>query len=328
MTLEDIKSKIRELSHLICKSGNLSIGFDHFLVAFPSILLMAKLLDSCNYNSNSISLLLFSTGFCNFLLYIVTKRKIPVCVAPSFAFCGFITATMKYSNAATAHINVFIGCLFASFLFLFIAVLYLFPKISKYIRLTLPDALVGPLISLIGLDLLDTAIEDSGLKAYPLNLNTIFVAAVTLSTIIICTTFKRSFFKNASVVIGVFAGLVASGVVLHYKPDFSNHIFNSPITAIAELISVTNTSAIHFEEIEWLNIFIAIIPTTVVVFSENITKITLLEKIIRAEKSKEEPVAESAETSSGKNDFENFYQRSILGHAISFLASVMMRFRS
>lgn len=327
MTLQEIKAKIRLLSHLFFKSGNLSIGMDHFLVAFPSILLIAKILDDYKFGSNSISLLLFSTGICNLLLYKVTKCKIPVFVAPSFAFVKFLETTVKSGGMLNGHINVYIGFLFAGLLFVFIAVLYQFPKIRKYIKLTLPDALVGPLISLIGLDLLETAVADAGLKAN--DIHAITVAAVTLGSIIVCTTFKRPFFKNVSVMIGVIVGLAASGILLGYKPKFSVGFFGNPVTAIAELVYKTGISVIDFKEVELLNLFIAIIPATLVVFSENITKITLLEKVIRTQKEKEkceESLEEkTAENVDKKDELANFYQRSIWGHAVSFLASVIMR---
>lgn len=326
MPLQKIKAKIRILSHLIFKSGNLSIGMDHFLVAFPSILLMAKILDDFQFSSNSISLLLLCTGICNLLLYKVTKCKIPVLVAPSFAFVRFIKTTVESVDAANAHINMFIGFLFASLLFLIIAILYLSPKIRKYIKLTLPDALVGPLISLIGLDLLETAVADSGLAAN--ELRAIIVALVTLGTIILCTTFKRSFFKNASIVIGVIVGLAISRILLGYKPEFSPKLLSSPITPITELIHTTNINVINFEKVELLNLFIAIIPATVVVFSENITKITLLEKVIRTQKTKEKYEKNSegkvAENTDDKDELADFYQRSIWGHAVAFFVSIIM----
>lgn len=327
MTLQEIRAKIRIFSHLVFKSGNIFIGLDHFLVAFPSILLMAKMLDDYNFSPDSISLLLFSTGLSNLLLYRVTGCKIPIFVAPSFAFIRFIKTTTESGCITEAYSNVFVGFLIASLLFLFIAILYLFPKIRKYIKLTLPDALVGPMISLIGLDLLDTAIADSGLLTENSNLNFIIVALVTLGVIVICTTFKRSFLKNASVVIGVVAGLVLSGVLLCYKPNFGDNIFCSPITTFTKLASETSISTIDFEQIDLLNIFIAIIPATVVVFSENITKITLLEKMIRAEKEEKikEATEETTDESTEKDNLADFYQRSIWGHAVSFLASVIMR---
>ena len=66
---------------------------------------------------------------------------------------------------------------------MFIALLYKSSVIRKYIKLTLPDALVGPLISLIGLDLLDTAIKDSGFNSN--DKQSIFIAISTLCIIIL-----------------------------------------------------------------------------------------------------------------------------------------------
>lgn len=327
MTLQEIRAKIRILTHLIFKSGNIFIGLDHFLVAFPSILLMAKMLDDYNFSPDSISLLLFSTGICNLLLYKATGCKIPIFVAPSFAFIRFIKTTTESSCLTEAYSKVFIGFLAASLLFLFIAILYLFSKIRRYIKLTLPDALVGPMISLIGLDLLGTAIADSGLLTDDPEWSLIIVALVTLGVIVICTTFKRSFLKNASVVIGVIVGLALSGVLLCYKPNFGDNIFCSPFTTFAELVSESSISIIDFEQVDLLNIIIAVIPATIVVFSENITKITLLEKMIRAEKKEKNKDAteEATDEFTKKDDLEDFYQRSIWGHAVAFFVSVIMR---
>lgn len=66
----------RILTHFFAKSGNLLMGIDHFLVVFPSILFMAKTLNTNIFNNSSISLLLFGTGMCNLLFYFVTKSKI------------------------------------------------------------------------------------------------------------------------------------------------------------------------------------------------------------------------------------------------------------
>lgn len=308
MFINKVRNKIRLSIHLIFKSGNLIMGIDHFLVSFPSILLMAKILNTNNFDKNSISLLLFSTGISNIILYIVTKLKIPIFVAPSFAFIGFITTTMSLgnNNLHQAHFNVFLGCFFASLVFLLISLLYKFPKIRKYVKFTLPDALVGPLISLIGLDLLDTAIEDSALKSN--DYIAIIISITTLCIIILSTIFKKHHFKNASIVIGVIGGVIVSYFLGRYHIiDKSNKIISFPNIIITPFFK-----NIEIRKIDWLNILIAIIPATIVVFSENITKITLLEKIIRAE------------DSSDKNDLAKFYQRSISGHAFSFLTSILI----
>lgn len=306
MNIKNIKSKLRLLKHLIFKSGNLTMGIDHFLVSFPSILLIAKMLNANSFDKNSISLLLFSTGVSNIVLYIITRLKVPIFVAPSFAFLGFITTTMDIgsNNITQAHLNVFLGCLISSCVFLLIALLYKLPKVRKYVKLTLPDALVGPLISLIGLNLLDTAIEDSGLKTN--DFTVIFITIFTLSVIILSTTLKRHHLKKASILIGVVCGVILSYFLGQYHSiEKSNSIFIIPNINIINFLR-----EINIREIEWLNILIAIVPATIVVFSENITKITLLEKIIRSEET------------SNKNDLAKFYQTSIWGHAISFFVSI------
>lgn len=98
----------RILTHFFAKSGNLLMGIDHFLVVFPSILFMAKTLNTNIFNNSSISLLLFGTGMCNLLFYFVTKSKIPIFIASSFTFIGFTTTTMLLGdNIPRARLNVF-----------------------------------------------------------------------------------------------------------------------------------------------------------------------------------------------------------------------------
>ena len=165
---------------------------------------MAKILNRSNFDNNSISSLLLVTGVCNVLFYYLTKSIIPIFIAPSFTFIGFTTTTMLLSenDVIIARLNVFFGYLFASIIFLLMALLYKSALIRKYIKLTLPDSLVGPLISLIGLDLLDTAVSDSGFKAN--DRRAIFIALFTLCVIVLATVFKRKLLKNASILIGVF----------------------------------------------------------------------------------------------------------------------------
>lgn len=110
-----------------------------------------------------------------------------------------------------SRLNVYAGYLVASFVFIVIAFLYKSTIVRKYVKLTLPDALVGPLISLIGLDLLEKAIEDSGLLADD-NTSKI-ISLITLCTIIIVTIIKRRRFRNASILIGILAGV---GILLFW----------------------------------------------------------------------------------------------------------------
>ena len=65
-------------------------------------------------------------------------------------------------------------------------------------------------------------------------------------------------------------------------------------------------------QIKWVNILIAVFPATIVIFSENITKITLVEKMLRSDKK------------SIKNVIPTFYQMATFGHSISFMLSIFL----
>lgn len=308
-TNDKLKEKRRLLSHLLFKSGNLIMGIDHFLVVFPSILLMAKILNDNNFDNNSISSLLLFTGICNLFFYRKTKSKIPIFLAPSFTFIGFTTTTMlaNGNDIAAARFTVFLGYFFAGLLFLFISWIYKSASIRKYVKLILPDALVGPLISLIGLDLLDTAINDSGFNTK--DVKSIIIAMFTLCMIIFATVKKRRHFRNASILIGVVLGVVLACFLGEFRiSNVNSEIISFPGIKFY-LIDLFNQKA--WERIDVLKIIIAIIPATMVDFSENITKMTLIEKIMRADHDTKE------------NDFSKFYQSSVSGHARSLLLSVV-----
>ncbi len=68
----------------------------------------------------------------------------------------------------------------------------------------------------------------------------------------------------------------------------------------------------NFCKINWLDIILAIFPATFVIISENITKITLIEKIMRVDKNTQ------------NNNFANFYRQSMSGHSVSFLTSILL----
>ena len=307
-TIDKLKEKRRLLSHLLFKSGNLIMGIDHFLVVFPSILLMAKILNENNFDNNSISLLLLFTGICNLFFYCKTQSKIPIFLAPSFTFIGFTTTTMlaNSNDVVTARFTVFWGYIFAGLLFIFISWIYKSASIRKYVKLILPDELVGPLISLIGLDLLGTAIKDSGFKTK--DVKSIIIAMFTLCMIILATVMKRRRFRYASILIGIVLGVVLA----YFLGEFRISNANSEIISFPGInfcfVDLLDQNA--WEKIDVPKIIIAIIPATMVVFSENITKITLIEKIMKADQDAKE------------NDFSKFYQSSIYGHARSFLLSV------
>ena len=134
------------------------------------------------------------------------------------------------------------------------------------------------------------------------------ISLVTLCTIIIVTIIKRRRLRNASILIGILAGMGVS----YYLGTFT--VMDKDIQFVSlPLFNLMGFDILrNFCKINWLDIILAICPATFVVISENITKITLIEKIMRMDKNTQ------------SNNFANFYRQSMFGHSISFLTSILL----
>lgn len=294
----------RKIKHKYFKSGNLVRGIEHFLVVFPSILLMARLMRDCHLGSNSISLILLSTGICNIWFAKKMKYSIPIFFGPSFAFIGY-TAFIMESEQAIGELEIFWGrLLIAAFFFIFVGV---FLYAEKYIRLALPDALVGPLISLVGIDLLDVAIKDAAYKEERFDLESLCLALFTLAVIIMSALIKHKLIRNASILIGVAIGSLSA---LLFTDQVTLSYGESRGVACPEFSYPRNI--FQFGSVEWGKIIIALLPAVVVIFSENITKVTLLEEMFRQNNDDKKDV------------LKDLYQKSAIGQAVVCIFSWLL----
>ena len=300
----------REIKHALWKSGNLVMGIEHFLVAFPSILLMARLMRENNLESNSISIILMCTGICNILFALMTRIKIPIFFGPSFAFIGFTSFIMQ-PKEENGECNIFWG---RFLVFLFFAIFTLLYSIGKkYIKLALPDALVGPLISLVGIDLLGVAIKDAAFVDGKFNKDSVFLALLTLAVIIVAAVLKHKFIRNASILIGVAVGFLYA-ILFTDKVNF----LDETNRVIALSLPHYPTNALAFDNVEWKKIAIAILPAVIIIFSENITKVALLEEMFR--QGKEKDVKEEEH----KKFLRELYNNSAIGQAVGCFISFIM----
>lgn len=296
----------RRLAHLF-KSGCLAMGIDHFLVMFPSALLVAKLSSvSLSEPVISLSTILFMSGAGTLLFLAVTKGRIPFFLGPSFAYIGltsYLIMTMT-ETGTLEDTRSFIqwGYMFSGILLLVIAFLYRSGKTKRVIHFLFPDVIMGPAISLIGLELASLAVEDAGISSG--NTTEILIALITLGTIILAALLKRRFLKNASILIGVLVGCVAA--VLMGIFDIGN---------VWQTQGVLSPPQLHvvFERVpdNLGGLFFLIIPPTIVAFMESIGRITVLEGMFE----REAPV---------EGRVHSVFFKALGGHAVSHLFSVML----
>lgn len=167
---------------------NFILGLQHLLAMFGATVLVPIL------TGLSIPVALFSAGVGTLIFHCCTKFKVPVFLGSSFAFISpIIFVADKYGSLQYAQ-----GGIIAAGL-LYVIVSLLVNKIGvERIRNLLPAQVVGPMIIVIGLNLIPTTVNNIKLN--------VIIAAVTLGSAIIINKFARGFIKQLNIMLAIFIG--------------------------------------------------------------------------------------------------------------------------
>lgn len=291
----------RRLYHFY-KSGCIMIGIDHFLVMFPSAILVAKLsTTSSGQQIISLSTILFCCGLGTILFLLITRKRIPFFLGPSFAYIGLTSYLMAFMDESKTieEIRCYIlwGYVLSGILLLVIAIMYKYSFMKRAISFFFPDVIMGPAISLIGLELASIAADDSGITIK--NEENMFLALLTLLAIILATLIKRKFLTNASVLIGIFVGCLIA---------FFMHKFD--VVSACATSNIIQMPSIHLFFLNipdnFISLFFMIIPPTIIAFTESLGRITMLEGMFQRESPK-------------KGKIDNIFYTILKGHAISHI---------
>lgn len=263
---------IRRLKHFY-KSGCFFHGIEHFLVMFPSALLIATLVSN-NYGKPifSLSSILLAVGIGTLTFIILTKGKIPFFLGPSFSYIGFtsyyVATISNIQDIQEVRLMIIWGYFLSGILILIISIMYRFDIIKRFINFLFPSVVMAPAISLIGLELANTAIKDAGFIGG--DSTSKILAIATLVIIIFASLTKRKFFKNTSVFIGILLGCIIAMFMGRFNYSFSssNKLLIFPSINAHDFLIIPN-NIIH--------IFISIIPSSIVAFTEIMGRITVLE---------------------------------------------------
>ena len=267
-------------------------------------------------NGMSAAAALFGAGVGTIVYQLFTKFRSPVFLGSSFAFIGsmsaaFAGATSMGLTVNLGYLGLIIGALFAGLVYVIIALVVKFVGV-QWINKLMPPVVIGPTVALIGLSLASAAIKD--VFSYgPQNDNGNFImggrawvslvcALVTLTVVIICSTYGKKMAKLIPFIIGVVSGYVvalvftvigrATGVaeiqILDFAP-FQNLLTDGKVT-IETFLSVPEFSFIKAidgaKEFEWsylATIAVAYIPVAFVVFAEHIADHKNLSSIIESD---------------------------------------------
>ncbi len=275
----------RRLRWAFSKSGMLSLALEHFLAMVPSTILVPILINNTTgAHVADVSLVLFSSGIGTILFTIVSKGKIPAYIGSSFAYIGITVYLIEEQKNASvtpdiAYLYVVWGYLFSGIILMALSFLYTRDGIEKVFAFLLPPTIVGPAISLIGLELADTAIVDSGfdISAGLVDSNAALVSMITLFVIIIFSLIKHKILKNSAIIIGVAVGWL----LYSFLYDFPKISFDD-----VNIISFPNIkSPFTVTPPNLPSLFFVILPATFIVFTENIGHVTLISRMINDKQS-------------------------------------------
>ena len=263
----------RRIKHFFL-SGCVVIGIEHFLVMFPSAMLVAKIASTRYGAVIELPSILFACGIGTILFIILCNRKIPFFLGPSFAYIGFVSYEVaRISNVddvVKIRATIFYGYILASLLLILLSWLYRYKPFKSIINTLLPSTVMGPAISLIGLELANMAAQDSGFTGNDISAKTL--ALVTLFCIIVFSLFRHHFLQNASVLIGVIIGCIVARIM---------GVFNLPqMKATITIPKLYISCLAEFPENMW-TLFLSIIPCALIAFVESLGRIAVFEGMLK-----------------------------------------------
>ena len=259
-------------------------------------------------NDMSASAALFGAGVGTIVYQLFTKFRSPVFLGSSFAFIGSMSAAFAgAASMSLGYLGLLIGALLGGLVYVVLAIIIRFVGVGWINRL-MPAVVIGPTVALIGLSLAGAAVKD--VFSYgPQTDNGEFImtanawaslvcALVTLTVVVLCSTYGKKMTKLIPFIIGVLSGygvaLIFTVIGIAAKVDALKIIDLAPFTALTvdgigveTFVSIPEFSFLTamegIKDFEWsylATIAVAYIPVAFVVFAEHIADHKNLSSII------------------------------------------------
>ncbi len=276
---------LRVLRWVFVKSGIISLAFEHFLAMIPATILVPVLVNNAyDVMIIDMSLVLFTSGVGTILFVVFTKRKIPAYLGSSFAYIGLtIYLIQEQMNGGASHALAYTyvcwAYIFSGVVLILLSLLYMKKGIEHILSFLMPATVIGPAISLIGLELADTAVVDSGFDIEDglVDGKAAIVALTTLAVIVLFSLFRHKFLKNAAIIVGMAVGCIVSFAINGFPDQFFANV---------EWVTVPDWQFPVFSFPGWktlAGLFVAVLPATFIVFTENIGRFTVISRMTRDE---------------------------------------------
>ena len=234
------KSKSRTLKEKVMRC---ILALQHLVAMFGATVLVPILtgLDP--------SVALFTAGCGTLIFHLCTKGKVPVFLGSSFAFIPVIKVVRdSYGDLSYAQGGMFV----AGLIYVIVSLIIKKVGVGK-IKAILPAQVVGPMIMVIGLNLIPTAIDMAS--------NNWTLAIITLGVTLIIKSFGRGFTKQIAILCGVAVGYIVALIM--------GEVQTAEI-ASAAVLSVPSFTLPKFD----IGAIMIIAPVVLAVFMEHIGDIT------------------------------------------------------
>ncbi|WP_373897867.1 uracil-xanthine permease family protein [Haloimpatiens sp. FM7315] len=227
-----VTSEVNSKSSLVEYSMKVILALQHLIAMFGATVLVPIL------TGFDPSIALVSAGVGTLTFHMVTKRKVPVFLGSSFAFIPVILSVKKMYNGDLTYVQG--GIIVAGLIYVIVSLFV--KKIGiKRIEKYLPAQVIGPMIMVIGLNLIPTA--------YSMASGNLKIAVITLGIALVINFAAKGFIKQLAILIAVTSGYLISlkmGIVdtkliteapLMAMPGFTLPKFSVPaIASIAPVV--------------------------------------------------------------------------------------------
>ncbi len=277
------KTKLKKNLVIFYKNGGISAGIENILAMLPSTILMPIIINNgAKMTVFDVSCVLFAAGLGTLIFMLISKGGTPSFLGSSFAFigvtvsiCRTLIAEGKQSDISSYLFGTY---LFSAFLLIILSTLCKIneKKAHSIIETLVPAAVMGPVISLIGLELSPQAVERAGLLEEHLGMNALF--SISLIVLFICLSFmKKKLFKNASLFVSfICVCILYTGYMVINKKwcidEIISNCFEMRKLSFPD-INIRNYPKFH------MSYMIMIIPPTFILFCEHIARKMMVENL-------------------------------------------------
>ena len=195
-------------------AGKLALlGIQHVFAMFGATVLVPML------TGMSPAVALFCAGVGTWIFHLCTSRKVPTFLGSSFAFIAAIQGAAQIcSDDAEIGTDAYLaalpyatgGIIVAGALYLVLALLVRLVGAER-VRSFFPPIVTGPVVTIIGLMLAPSAINNITTQIGTVNVGLNWlVAAVAVAAIFVTSLFAKGLFKLVPILIGIIVGYVAA----------------------------------------------------------------------------------------------------------------------